>query len=109
MASDETPKETGLAGAGKWCAIASELPCSVIVMMFIGQLLGGVWYGPAGATWGAIVGVLLGFVIGTVSVYKTVGHYEEVEKAARTRRQYMPPMEEILEDVEFPLDEEKPD
>jgi Na+-driven multidrug efflux pump len=79
----------------------------VIVFLFIGQLLGSSWFGPQGATWGAMIGALAGFFIGTVSVYRTIGYLDKIEAESRAKKPYMPPMEEILEDVKFDLEEDE--
>lgn len=91
----------GMAGAGKWLAIGSELPCSVVVMLFAGQILGRAWMGQTGALWGAAIGALLGFLFGSWSIYITVQYYDRMEKRARFRKTYIPPREEIFEDYDF--------
>lgn len=94
-------------GVGRWVAVASELPCMVIVMLYLGQILGTSWGGSSGGTWGAVIGALVGFILGVLSVYKTIAHYEKMDEAQSRKKPYLPPMEEILEDVEFPLEEEE--
>jgi hypothetical protein len=93
-------------GIGPWIAVASELPCTVIALLLVGQVLGGSTGGPSGAVYGAIVGALFGFVLGVYGVYKTIEYLEQIEKKKQSRPVYMPPMDEILEDVAFDLDEE---
>ena len=51
-------------GIGPWIAVASELPCTVIALLLVGQIMGGSIGGSSGATSGAIIGALLGFVLG---------------------------------------------
>ncbi|MHA2213685.1 MAG: hypothetical protein ACW992_11055 [Candidatus Thorarchaeota archaeon] len=107
MGSSPTTDRAGLSGVGRWFAVASELPCMVIVFLFIGQLLGSSWAGPQGATYGALIGALLGFFIGVISVYKTIEYLDVIEAKTRAKKPYMPPMEEILEDVEFDLEDDE--
>lgn len=99
-------EDSGFSGIGPWIAVGSELPCSVIALLLVGQLLGGTFGGPSGATWGAIVGALSGFFLGVYGVYKTIGYLELIEQKSQERPRYMPPMEEILEDVVFDEDDE---
>jgi hypothetical protein len=54
-----------------------------------------------------MIGALLGFFIGVVSVYRTVEYLDTIEAKSRAKKPYMPPMEEILEDVEFDLEEDE--
>jgi F0F1-type ATP synthase assembly protein I len=93
-------------GVGPWIAVASELPCSVVALLLVGQILGQSIAGPSGATWGAIIGALLGFAFGVYGVYKTIDYLEHIDRKSTERPKYMPPMEEILEDVVFELDDE---
>lgn len=90
------------AGAGRWCAVASELPCSVIIMVFIGHLLGQTWWGPQGAMTGAMIGAITGLLLGVYSVYITIQYYDKLEQESPILRPYQPSQEEIDEDVEFP-------
>jgi F0F1-type ATP synthase assembly protein I len=96
----------GFEGVGPWIAVASELPCSVVALLLVGQILGQSIAGSSGATWGAIIGALLGFAFGVVSVFKTIDYLEHIDRKNSARPKYMPPMEEILEDVVFELDDE---
>ena len=89
------------AGAGRWCAVASELPCSVVIMVFIGHLLGQTWGGAQGAITGAMIGAIVGLLLGLYSVYITIQYYDKLEKERPVMRPYQPPQEEINEDVEF--------
>lgn len=103
---DMSEKDSGFSGMGPWLAVGSELPCSVIALLLVGQVLGASLGGPSGATWGAILGAISGFFLGVYGVYKTVGYLELTEQKSRERPAYMPPMEEILEDVVFDLEDE---
>ena len=102
-------KDRGFSGMGPWLAVGSELPCSVIALLLAGQVLGGSVGGPSGATWGAIIGAISGFFLGVYGVYKTVSYLELNEQKSQERPKYMPPMEEILEDVVFDLEDESPE
>ena len=99
-------KERGFSGMGPWLAVGSELPCSVIALLLAGQVVGSSIGGPSGATWGAIIGAIGGFFLGVYGVYKTIGYLELNEQKSQERPKYMPPMEEILEDVVFDLEDE---
>ena len=97
--SSETP---AFYGVGRWLAVASELPCSVIIFMFVGQIIGIQIWGEQGALTGALIGVILGFVFGVYSVYITIQKFEEIEAELASRsRQYMPPTEEIFEEYDW--------
>ncbi len=96
---------SGLTGFGRWFALATELPCAVISMLLVGQILGSSLFGPTGAIWGALLGLVFGFFLGVYGVYATIGYYEKLEERETVRRQYMPPHEEIFEDVKFELDD----
>ncbi len=100
----ESESGGGFADMGKWLAIASELPCMVISLLFVGQIIGSSWGGTSGAVWGAIIGAIAGFFIGVVSIFKTISYYERLETTTNRRPTYAPPMEEILEDVEFAIE-----
>ena len=99
-------QERGFSGMGPWLAVGSELPCSVIALLLAGQVLGGSVGGPSGAIWGAVIGAVFGFFMGVYGVYKTIGYLELNEQKSQERPTYMPPMEEILEDVVFDLEDE---
>jgi hypothetical protein len=99
-------RERSFSGIGPWLAIGSELPCSVIALLMVGQILGGSVGGPSGATWGAILGAIFGFFLGVYGVFKTIGYLERIEQDSQENGEYMPPMEEILEDVVFDLEDE---
>ena len=89
-------------GVGRWLAVASELPCSVIIFLFAGQLVGSQIWGPSGALTGALIGVILGFLFGIYSVYITIKRFEKIEEEAATRtRTYMPPEDEIFEEHDW--------
>ena len=91
-------------GMGRWIAVASELPCAVIALLLAGQIVGQSVGGQTGGTWGAIIGAFAGFVFGVYSVYLTIGYFDRLDQKNQQPRTYMPPMEEILEDVTFDLD-----
>ncbi|MHA1781376.1 MAG: hypothetical protein ACTSYL_11010 [Candidatus Thorarchaeota archaeon] len=100
--ANNTPESgAGISSAGRWCAIATELPCVVLSLMLVGQVIGSSVGGVQGGTTGALIGVIAGVIFGTYSVYLTVQHFEAVERAESVRRTYMPPLEEILEEPEF--------
>lgn len=102
MAESDDQGQTSMAGMGRWLAVGSELPCSVIVMTYVGTFLGTAWWGPQGAVAGGVLGSLVGFVLGVLSVYKTVQYYDRLETQTKTRRKYMPPPEEIYEEFDLP-------
>jgi len=106
MANSAKQDQSGLAGAGKYLAVASELPCTVVAMLFAGQILGSSLWGPQGGIWGTIVGTIVGFMLGAYGVYATVGYFERMEHDLRLRGKYLPTSDEITEDVVFPLDEQ---
>ena len=93
-------------GMGPWLAVGSELPCTVVALLLVGQVIGGSTGSPSGAIYGAIIGALFGFVLGIYGVYKTIGYLEHVQEKSQSHPVYMPPMDEILEDVVFDLDDE---
>jgi len=95
--------DEGMANMGKWLAVSSELPCAVIALLLVGQIVGGSIAGASGATWGAILGALFGFVFGVYSVFVTIKYFDRLDVETKRRTAYMPPMEEILEDVTFDL------
>ena len=107
MSESDDPRQTGMSGMGRWLAVGSELPCSVIIMTYLGSFLGTAWWGPQGAVSGGVLGALAGFVLGVVSVYKTVEYYDRLEAQARTRRTYTPPPEEIYEEFDLPGKDEE--
>lgn len=94
----------GMTGMGRWLAISSELPCAVIALLLVGQIVGGSIGGSSGATWGALLGALFGFVFGVYSVFVTIRYFDRLDIKRKRTTMYMPPMEEILEDVNFELD-----
>lgn len=101
---NESP--SGFGGAGKWIAVASELPCSMIALLLVGQILGQSIAGASGATCGAILGALFGFAFGVYGVFKTIDYLERIDQKRAERPKYMPPLDEILEDVVFEPDED---
>jgi hypothetical protein len=96
--------QSGLAGAGKYLAVASELPCTVVAMLFAGQILGSSLWGPQGGIWGAIIGVIGGFLLGAYGVYITIAYFDRLERDSKLKRSYAPTPDEIAEDVVFSLD-----
>jgi hypothetical protein len=106
VANSTKQDQSGLAGAGKYLAVASELPCTVVAMLFAGQILGSSLWGAQGGIWGAIIGVIGGFVLGAYGVYVTIRYFDRTERDIMLRRKYAPSPEEIAEDVVFPLDEQ---
>ncbi len=102
--NEQVSQEDGMAGMGKWLAISSELPCAVIALLLVGQIVGGSIAGPSGATWGALLGAMFGFIFGVYSVFVTIKYFDNLEVTTKRPSKYMPPMDEILEDVTFDLD-----
>ncbi|MHA2302164.1 MAG: hypothetical protein ACXACD_14555 [Candidatus Thorarchaeota archaeon] len=102
MNESDDQRQSGMAGMGRWLAVGSELPCSVIIMTYLGSFLGTTWWGLQGAVTGGVLGALAGFVLGVISVYKTVEYYDRLEVQSKTRRTYMPPPEEIYEEFDLP-------
>ena len=101
---EQASPDEGMANMGRWLAVASELPCAVIALLLVGQIVGQSLAGPTGATWGAILGALFGFFFGVYSVFVTIRYFDRLDTSAKRKTTYMPPMEEILEDVSFDLD-----
>lgn len=95
--------DTGFAGMGRWLAIGSELPCSVVALLLVGQIVGQSTLGPSGAITGALVGAVFGFFLGVYGVYATVNYIDKMEVAAKARRPYMPPDDEIFRDIKFDI------
>ena len=52
---EQASPDEGMANMGKWLAVSSELPCAVIALLLVGQIVGGSIAGPSGATWGALL------------------------------------------------------
>ena len=102
MSLSEESKQSGLAGMGRWLAVGSELPCSVIILLYVGSFLGSSLWGPGGETTGAIIGALVGFVFGVYSVYVTIGYYDRIEHKVMKKRTYSPPHEELYEEFDLP-------
>ncbi|MHA2423595.1 MAG: hypothetical protein ACXAEF_02335 [Candidatus Thorarchaeota archaeon] len=98
--------DTGLSGMGRWLAVGTELPCSVIAMLLVGQILGQAILGPSGGTWGAILGAIFGFFLGVYGVFITINYYDRLEHVANVKQTYMPSKEEIHEDVTFDIPDE---
>ncbi|MFW9919411.1 MAG: hypothetical protein ACFFED_07415 [Candidatus Thorarchaeota archaeon] len=92
-----------MSGMGRWLAIGSELPCTVIALLLVGQLVGQSVLGPSGATTGALLGAVVGFFLGIYGVYATVRYYDHIEAQSQLKRTYMPSKEEIFEDVKFDI------
>ena len=102
---DSKNTDTGFGGMGRWLAVGSELPCSVIALLLAGQVVGRALGGESMALWGALIGALLGFALGVYGVYATIRYFEHLETSQESRPVYMPDMDEILEDVQFDLDD----
>jgi len=102
--NERASPDEGMANMGKWLAVSSELPCAVIALLLVGQIVGSSIAGASGATWGAILGALFGFVFGVYSVFVTIKYFDRLDVATKRKTRYMPPMEEVLEDVTFDLD-----
>ncbi len=102
--SDDTRQTDSWGGMGRWIAVGSELPCAVIALLLAGQIVGQAIGGSSGAMWGALLGALVGFVFGVYSVYITIGYFDKLDSQTKQPRKFLPPMEEILEDVKFELD-----
>ncbi len=103
---NESSPDEGYGQMGRWLAVASELPCSVIALLLVGQVVGESLGGVAWRTGGALIGALLGFALGVYGVYVTIGYFEHLEQKSKERSRYMPSLEEINEDVHFDLDGE---
>jgi hypothetical protein len=104
--SEPKKEETGFGGMGRWLAVGSELPCSVIALLLAGQVVGQSIGGPSLALWGALLGALLGFALGVYGVYATIRYFDHLETVEEARPVYMPDMDEILEDVRFDMDDD---
>lgn len=102
--NERASPDEGMGNMGKWLAVSSELPCAVIALLLVGQIVGGSIAGASGATLGAILGALFGFVFGVYSVFVTIKYFDKLDVVTKRRTGYMPPMEEILEDVTFDLE-----
>jgi F0F1-type ATP synthase assembly protein I len=102
--NNDTSSDAGMENMGKWLAVSSELPCAVIALLLVGQIVGNSIAGPSGATWGALLGALFGFMFGVYSVFVTIRYFDRLEMTTKSTTTYMPPMDEILEDVTFDLD-----
>lgn len=101
---DESRQASTWGGMGRWIAVGSELPCAVIALLLVGQIVGQSIWGQSGAMWGALLGALAGFIFGVYSVYITIGYFDRMDSQRKQPQTYMPPMEEILEDVRFDLE-----
>ena len=102
--NDNSPQVSSWGGMGRWIAVGSELPCAVIALLLAGQIIGQSIGGSSGAMWGALLGALVGFIFGVYSVYLTINYFDRLDSQTKRPLKYMPPMEEILEDVKFDLD-----
>jgi hypothetical protein len=100
----QASSDEGMTNMGRWLAVSSELPCAVIALLLVGQIVGRSLAGPTGATWGALLGALFGFIFGVYSVFITIRYFDRLDSKTKQKTTYMPPMEEILEDVTFDLD-----
>ncbi|TFF93001.1 hypothetical protein EU546_06815 [Candidatus Thorarchaeota archaeon] len=102
----EQQDEEGLGSMGRWLAVGSEVPCSVVALLLVGQILGESLGGATGRVWGALLGALLGFGLGVYGVFVTIRYFDNLERETEARATYTPSMEEITEEVYFDLDEE---
>lgn len=93
-----------MTGMGRWFAVSSELPCAVIALLLVGQIVGQSIAGPTGAIWGALLGALFGFIFGVYSIFVTIRYFDRLDVKEKRTTTYMPPMEEILEDVTFDIE-----
>ncbi len=109
MENSANREQSGFGGAGKYLAVASELPCTIVAMLFAGQIVGASIWGVQGGVWGAIIGTVAGFILGAYGVYVTVGYFDRLERGTHLKGKYMPTPDEIAEDVVFRLDEQEPD
>jgi hypothetical protein len=107
--SDDDRPVGSWGGMGRWIAVGSELPCAVIALLLAGQIIGQSTGGSSGAMWGALLGALVGFIFGVYSVYLTISYFDRLDSQTKQPRRFMPPMEEILEDVKFDLDSTDPE
>jgi len=51
---------------------------------------------------GAMIGGIVGLLLGIYSVYITIQYYDKLEQERPILRPYQPPQEDIDEDIEFP-------
>ncbi len=51
---------------------------------------------------GAMIGAIVGLLLGLYGVYITIQYYDKLEQDRPIMRPFQPPQEEIDEDVEFP-------
>ena len=102
--AESSSSDSGMTGMGRWIAVSSELPCAVIALLLVGQIVGGSIAGPTGSMWGSLLGAVFGFFFGVYSVFVTIRYFDRIEVKRKHKTGYMPPMEEILEDVTFDLD-----
>ncbi|MEM4734370.1 MAG: hypothetical protein QXS20_01515 [Candidatus Thorarchaeota archaeon] len=101
MSNSDAPGQSDSIGMGRWIAAGSELPCSVIIFVYLGDLIGASLYGPQGRNLGAMVGAIVGFLLGVFGVYSTIRFYENIERVSSRRRAWLPPIEEILEEPDL--------
>ncbi len=70
---------------GRYLGLGSEIPCMVIVGVFVGNLLaqqyGGFW-----SAWGVILGAIVGFLLGVFNIYKVI-NLEEKERKKHEREE----------------------
>ena len=102
--NERASPDEGMANMGKWLAVSSELPCAVIALLLVGQIVGSSIAGASGAMLGAILGALFGFAFGVYSVFITIKYFDRLDVETKRKTTYMPPLDEILEDVTFDLD-----
>ncbi|MDF1540904.1 MAG: hypothetical protein P1Q69_18555 [Candidatus Thorarchaeota archaeon] len=92
---------------GRWLAVGTELPCSVIALFLVGQIIGQALGGLQGGTYGALIGAICGFFLGVYGVYMTIQYYDRLEVATKEKTPYMPSKEEIFEDVKFDIPDDE--
>lgn len=99
--------DPGFSGMGRWLAVGTELPCSVVALFLVGQIVGQAIGGVSGGTLGAIIGAISGFFLGVYGVYMTIQYYDKLDTTTKEKKPYMPPEEEIFEDVKFDIPEDE--
>ena len=54
--TDQARSADGMSGMGRWIAVASELPCAVIALLLVGQIVGSSVAGPSASRSGRTPG-----------------------------------------------------
>ncbi len=65
----------------RYIGLGTEIPCMVIVGVFVGNLLGQ-QFGGFWSTWGVILGAIFGFLLGVFNIYQIINQ-EEKERNMR--------------------------